>query len=88
MKGLADQFVDTTGSVGLRGVDVIDTGVHRGAQDSSGLVTVPGRAEDAVSGQLHRGIVKLFGNACGAVDVSELAGKRWWLTASFKPLRR
>ena len=35
-----------------------------------------------------RGIVKLFGNACGAVDVSGPAGKRWWLTASFKPLRR
>ena len=35
-----------------------------------------------------RGIVKLFGNACGAVDVSGLGGKRWWLTASFKPLRR
>ena len=34
------------------------------------------------------GIVKLFGNACGAVDVSGLAGKRWWLTASFKPLRQ
>ena len=34
------------------------------------------------------GIVKLFGNACGAVDVSGPAGKRWWLTASFKPLRR
>ena len=34
------------------------------------------------------GIVKLFGNACGAVDVSGLAGERWWLTASFKPLRR
>ena len=35
-----------------------------------------------------RGIVKLFGNACGAVDVSGPAGERWWLTASFKPLRR
>ena len=34
------------------------------------------------------GIVKLFGNACGAVDVSGPAGERWWLTASFKPLRR
>ena len=34
------------------------------------------------------GIVKLFGNACGAVDVSGLGGERWWLTASFKPLRR
>ena len=35
-----------------------------------------------------KGIVKLFGNACGAVDVSGLGGERWWLTASFKPLRR
>ena len=34
------------------------------------------------------GIVKLFGNACGAVDVSGPAGERWWLTASFKPLRQ
>ena len=33
------------------------------------------------------GIVKLFGNACGAVDVSGLAGG-CRLTASFKPLRR
>ena len=36
----------------------------------------------------RNGIVKLFGNACGAVDVSGPAGKRWWLAASFKPLRR
>ena len=34
------------------------------------------------------GIVKLFGNGCGAVDVSGLGDERWWLTASFKPLRR
>ncbi len=34
------------------------------------------------------GIVKLFGNARGAVDVSGPGGERWWLTASFKPLRR
>ena len=34
------------------------------------------------------GIVKLFGNACRAADVSGLGGERWWLTASFKPLRR
>ena len=27
-------------------------------------------------------IVKLFGNACGAVDVSGLRGERWWLTTS------
>jgi hypothetical protein len=35
---------------------VIDTGIHRGAQDGNGLITVPGRAEDAVSGQLHRAV--------------------------------
>jgi hypothetical protein len=34
------------------------------------------------------GIVKLFGNACGAVDVSASARRRCWLTARFKPLRR
>ena len=34
------------------------------------------------------GIVKLFGNACGAVDVSGPGGERWWLSSSFKPLRR
>ena len=37
---------------------------------------------------LCHGTVKLFGNACGAVDVSGPGGERWWLTASFKPLRR
>ena len=34
------------------------------------------------------GIVKLFENACGAVDVSGRGDERYWLTASFKPLRR
>ena len=34
------------------------------------------------------GIVKLFENTCGSVDVSGLCGGRWWLTVSFMPLRR
>jgi hypothetical protein len=34
------------------------------------------------------GIVELFENACGAVDVSKLGGERYWLTGFFKPLLR
>ena len=34
------------------------------------------------------GIVKLFENTCGSVDVSGLCGGTYWLTVSFKPLRR
>ena len=35
-------------------------------------------------GAYSEGIVKLFENACGAVDVSGLGCERWWLTASFQ----
>jgi hypothetical protein len=56
MKGLADQFVDTTGAVGLCGVDVIHASVHRGAQDGNGFITVSGRPEHAISRQLHRAV--------------------------------
>ena len=31
-----------------------------------------------------QGIVKLFGNACGAVDMSGLGGERWWLSFVFQ----
>ena len=34
------------------------------------------------------GIVKLFENACGAVDVSCFGGQMYWLTVSFMPLQR
>ena len=33
------------------------------------------------------GIVKLFENDCGAVDVSCFGGQIYWLTRSFMPLR-
>ena len=33
------------------------------------------------------GIVKLFENDCGAVDVSLFGGQIYWLTRSFMPLR-
>ena len=46
------------------------------------------RARNVLAKVPKNGIVKLFGNACGAVDVSGPGGERWWLTASFKPLRR
>src|SRR5271156_5871388 len=35
-----------------------------------------------------KGIVKLFENDCGAVDVNVLGGGMQWLTAFFTPLRR
>jgi hypothetical protein len=38
--------------------------------------------------QTPEGIVKLFENTCGAVDVSGLGCGTYWLTVSFMPLQR
>ena len=35
----------------------------------------------------RKGIVKLFENDCGTVDVSFFGGQIYWLTRSFMPLR-
>ena len=62
-------------------------------------VTVDGGVvtEAYSSSTMWRGIQKMLagrasssylGMLGGAVDVSGLGGERWWLTASFKPLRR
>jgi hypothetical protein len=40
-----------------------------------------------ISRRCSSGIVKLFENDCGAVDVSFFGGQIYWLTRSFMPLR-
>ncbi len=49
----------------------------------------PGRGDGQRQGRtIPACIVKLFENACGAVDVNRMARRRCWLTASFRSLRR
>ena len=50
---LPDESVGHIGPVVLRGVDVVDAGVHRPAQHGQGQVTVPRRTEDTGARQLH-----------------------------------
>ena len=71
-------------------LDVKDRGIGCGrGRGGRGPIPHAGRSSGrTVRTDSRHGIVKLFGNACGAVAVSGPAGKRWWLTASFKPLRR
>ena len=53
MEGLADQLVDYAVAVVLRGIDVVDAGFDGRSEDGDGFVTVAGRSEDTVAGQLH-----------------------------------
>ena len=53
VQGLTDQLVHHTRPVVLRRVDVVDPGTDRRTQHAQRLVTVTGRPEDVVTGQLH-----------------------------------
>ena len=53
VQGLPDELVDHHRPVEVAGVDVGDAQLDGFAQHVQGLVTVPGRPEDARPGQLH-----------------------------------
>ena len=49
-------FVQRSRSVVLRGVDVVDSAVHRGTHHAHGFVGISRWPEDSVAGELHRAV--------------------------------
>ena len=58
VQGLADEFVDDAGPIGLRGVDVGDADAGRFAEDGESRVMVFRRADHPWAGELHGAVAE------------------------------
>ena len=68
MQSFLDDLVGDLRAVEVAGVNVVDAGSDRLAQDGDGFGAVAGRAEDVGAGELHRAIAD-------AVDGERRAGE-------------